>query len=412
MTKPAALPQKYYLQPFKQQNMNKTIAHLDLDSFFVSVERLHNRHLNGKPVLIGGSNSRGVVAAASYEARQFGVHSAMPMRLARELCPEAVIIKGDSDSYSRHSRLITDIIREKAPLFEKASIDEFYLDLSGMDRFFGTWKWAVELRDTIIKESGLPISMGLSTTKTVAKIATGEAKPNGQLRIDSGKEKPFMAPLSIRKIPMVGEKTFRNLRYMGFKQIRTIQEMPIEAMMQLMGKHGQIIWKKANALDNTPVVPYREAKSISTERTFYRDTADIPRLKAILAGMVEKLGYQLRKQQKLAGTIVVKVRYANFDTHTLQVRVPHTSSDEVIGKKVMELFGRVYDRRMLLRLIGVKLGNLITGHYQINLFEDTEEQIALYQALDRIRKRYGIKSVRRAVAMRQDLYDFSPFGKK
>lgn len=390
--------------------MNKSIAHLDLDSFFVSVERLHNKKLFNKPVLIGGSGNRGVVAAASYEARKFGVHSAMPMRLARELCPEAVLVKGDHDSYSRHSAIVTDIIREKAPLFEKASVDEFYLDLTGMDRFFGTYKWATELRNTIVSESKLPISMGLSNSKSVAKIATGEAKPNGQIKIDFGEEKPFMAPLSIRKIPMIGEKTYKNLRYMGFKQIMTIQEMPLEAMEQLMGKNGKAIWKKANALDNSPIVPYYEAKSISTEQTFYHDTADMPRLKALLVGMVEKLGYLLRKKQKLVGTIVVKIRYSNFDTHTLQSRVTHSSSDHVILEKVQELFDKVYDRRMLLRLIGVKLTNLITGYYQIDIFKDSVEQIALYQSLDHIKKRYGVKSVRKAIAMRQSLHDFSPFG--
>jgi len=392
--------------------MNKTIAHLDLDSFFVSVERIHNKHLIGKPVLVGGSSSRGVVSAASYEARQFGVHSAMPMRLARELCPEAILVKGDHDSYSTHSRLITDIIRDRAPLFEKASIDEFYLDLTGMDRFFGTYKWVSELRDTIIKESKLPISMGMSSTKTVAKIATGEAKPNGQIKIDYGFEKNFMAPLSIRKIPMVGEKTFMNMRNMGFKQIKTIQEMPMEAMQQLMGQNGKLIWKKANALDNSPIIPYFEQKSISTQQTFYHDTADMTRLYAVLVGMVEKLGYQLRKKQKLTGTVVVKVRYSNFDTHTLQARISHTSSDHIIGEKVKELFNKVYERRMLLRLIGIKLTNLISGHYQINLFDDTVEQISLYQALDNIKNRYGVKSVRKAIAMQQNLYDFSPFGKK
>jgi DNA polymerase-4 len=392
--------------------MNKSIAHLDLDSFFVSVERLHNKKLIDKPVLIGGSGNRGVVSAASYEARKYGVHSAMPMRLARELCPEAILVKGDHDSYSRHSAIVTDIIRERAPLFEKASVDEFYLDLTGMDRFFGTYKWASELRDTIIRESKLPISMGLSTTKSVAKIATGEAKPNGQIKIDFGAEKPFLAPLSIRKIPMIGEKTYKNLRYMGFKQIITIQEMPLEAMEQLMGKNGIAIWKKANALDNSPIVPYHEEKSISTEQTFYHDTADMPRLNALLVGMVEKLGYLLRKKQKLTGTIVVKIRYSNFDTHTLQSRVSYTSSDDVILEKVKELFDKLYERRMLLRLIGVKLTNLITGHYQIDLFSDRLEQIALYQALDHIKKRYGVKSVRKAISMRQSLHEFSPFGKK
>jgi DNA polymerase-4 len=390
--------------------MNKSIAHLDLDSFFVSVERLHNKKLLNKPVLIGGSGNRGVVAAASYEARRYGVHSAMPMRLARELCPEAILVKGDHDSYSRHSAIVTDIIREKAPLFEKASVDEFYLDLTGMDRFFGTYKWVSELRNTIVRESKLPISMGLSSTKSVAKIATGEAKPNGQIKIDFGEEKPFMAPLSIRKIPMIGEKTYKNLRYMGFKQILTLQEMPMEAMEQLMGQNGRSIWKKANALDNAPVVPYYEAKSISTEQTFYHDTADMPRLNALLVGMVEKLGYLLRKKQKLTGTIVVKIRYSNFDTHTLQSRVSYTSSDAVILEKIQELFAKLYERRMLLRLIGVKLSNLITGYYQIDIFNDSVEQIALYQALDHIKKRYGVKSVRKAIAMRQSLHEFSPFG--
>ena len=248
--------------------MNKSIAHLDLDTFFVSVERLHNKKLIDKPVLIGGSGNRGVVSAASYEARKYGVHSAMPMRLARELCPEAILVKGDHDSYSRHSAIVTDIIRERAPLFEKASVDEFYLDLTGMDRFFGTYKWATELRDTIIKESKLPISMGLSSTKSVAKIATGEAKPNGQINIDFGAEKPFLAPLSIRKIPMIGEKTYKNLRYMGFKQIVTIQEMPLEAMEQLMGQNGKAIWKKPMRSIMLPSFPIGKKNRSQRSRLF------------------------------------------------------------------------------------------------------------------------------------------------
>ena len=177
------------------------IVHIDLDTFFVSCERLLDNRLVGKPVLIGGTSDRGVVASCSYEARYFGVHSAMPMKLARQLCPEAIIIRGNSGIYSRYSDMVTDIIKADVPVYEKTSVDEFYLDLTGMDRYFGCMKYATELRHRIIRETGLPISFGLSINKTVSKIATGEAKPNNQLQIETGTEKPFMAPLSIRKIP-------------------------------------------------------------------------------------------------------------------------------------------------------------------------------------------------------------------
>src|SRR5210317_1256504 len=182
---------------------NRSIVHMDLDTFFVSCERLLDSRLNGKPVLIGGTSDRGVVASCSYEARRFGIHSAMPMRMAKQLCPEAVILRGNSGIYSKYSTMVTDIIKENVPLYEKSSIDEFYIDLSGMDKFFGSYKLASELRNKVIKETGLPISFGLSINKTVAKIATGEAKPNNKIRISKGTEKPFLAPLSIRKIPMV-----------------------------------------------------------------------------------------------------------------------------------------------------------------------------------------------------------------
>jgi DNA polymerase-4 len=195
--------------------MERTVVHMDLDSFFVSVSRLQNSALIGKPVLVGGSSDRGVVASCSYEARQFGIHSAMPMKLARRLCPEALIIRGDYESYSNYSSIITEMIGEQVPVYEKSSIDEFYLDLSGMDKFFGCYKWATELRQKIQKETGLPISFGLSVNKTVSKVATGEAKPNGQMQINFGNEKQFLSPLSVSKIPMVGEKTAHLLRSMG-----------------------------------------------------------------------------------------------------------------------------------------------------------------------------------------------------
>src|ERR1700752_39766 len=240
--------------------MNRTVVHMDLDTFFVSVERLNNSSLVGKPVLIGGTSDRGVVASCSYEARQYGVHSAMPMKMARQLCPEAIIKRGDHEQYSKLSHAVTDIIQESVPLYEKTSIDEFYIDMTGMDRFFGCYKAATELRQKISRETGLPISFAMSTNKTVAKVGTGEAKPNGQKEIPFGTEKGFLSPLSIRKIPMVGDKTYQLLRNMGVEKIKTVQEMPMELMEQVLGQNGIVIWKKANGIDNSPVEQYSERK--------------------------------------------------------------------------------------------------------------------------------------------------------
>lgn len=376
-----------------------SVAHIDLDTFFVSCERLLDSRLVGKPVLIGGTSDRGVVASCSYEARHFGVHSAMPMKLAKQLCPEAIIIRGNSGIYSKYSDMVTDIIRESVPIYEKTSVDEFYLDLTGMDRYFGCMKYATELRQRIIRETGLPISFGLSINKTVSKIATGEAKPNNQLQIDTGQEKPFMAPLSIRKIPMVGEKTSQTLFHLGVKRIGTIQQMPLDLMESVLGQNGTIIWKKANALDNSPVIPYNERKSISTERTFDRDTIDVDKLKTLLVAMTENLAFQLRRGQKLTSCITVKIRYSDFQTYTLQSRIAYTSADHVLLPKAKELFDKLYNRRMLVRLLGVRMSGLVSGNYQMNLFTDNEETIKLYQAMDKIRDKYGDRAVMRLEGM-------------
>lgn len=383
------------------QATNRTIVHLDLDTFFVSVERLVNSSLIGKPVIIGGMSDRGVVAGCSYEARQFGVHSAMPMRMARQLCGDAIVIRGDSEQYSKYSKMVSEIIAEDAPVYEKASIDEHYLDITGMDRFFGSLKWTHELRKRIIKETGLPISFGLSTNKTVSKIATTEAKPNGELCIPAKQVKPFLFPLSIRKIPMVGKQSYRLLRSMGVSTIRTLSMIPPEMITQVMGKNGLVVWKKANGIDPTPVVPYSEQKSISTERTFDKDTTDVVKLKGILISMVEKIAFELRKKQKLTGCLTVKIRYSNFDTHTLQKHLSYTSLDHILLETTLELFERLYTRRMLIRLIGVRFSHLVGGSQQLNLFEDTPEQTSLYQAMDIIRLRYGKKAVRRAVGVKE-----------
>ncbi len=379
--------------------MSKTILHIDLDTFYVSVERRNNRELQNKPLLVGGTGDRGVVAACSYETRGYGVHSGMPMKMARELCPEAFVIRGNAGEYSKHSDMVTEIIKEHVPVFEKSSIDEFYADLSGMDRFFGCYQYASEMRKKIIRETGLPISFGLSVNKVVSKVATNEAKPNNQLKIDEGLEKPFLAPLSIKKIPMVGDKTYQTLRNLGLRQVRTVQEMPMEVMQRVLGANGGVIWKRANGIDNTPVIPFCERKSISTERTFDRDTIDVNMLQGILIAMTENLAYQLRRGEKLTACISVKIRYSDFNTYSKQLRIPYTSADHILIPKILDLFKNLYNRRLLVRLIGIRFSHLVTGNYQINLFDDTEEILSLYNAMDTIRKRYGDKSVLRASGM-------------
>ena len=387
----------------------RTIVHMDLDSFFVSVSCLMHPQLQNKPVLIGGTGDRGVVASCSYEARRFGVHSAMPMKLARRLCPDAIILRGDYEQYSKYSDMVTDIIREDVPLYEKSSIDEFYIDLSGTDKFFGSYKLATELRQRIMKETGLPISFGLSKNKTVSKVATGEAKPNGQMKIDFGLEKNFLAPLSVSKIPGAGEKTSALLLQMGVEKILTLQQMPPELLEKVLGENGIALWKKANGIDNTPVEPYSERKSISSEETFSTDTIDVAYLKTVLLSMTEKLAFQLRNEGKLTGCLAVKIRYSNFDTHTMQLRVPYTAADHHLIPRVKELFDKLFQRRMLVRLIGVRFSHLVAGRYQINLFDDTEQMINLYQAMDRMRRRFGSGAVQRAAGQGFKMRSFNPF---
>ncbi|HXB11610.1 MAG TPA: DNA polymerase IV [Bacteroidia bacterium] len=390
-------------------SVKRQIVHIDLDTFFVSVERLKNSALKGKPVLVGGSSNRGVVASCSYEARTFGIHSAMPMRMARQLCPDAIVVSGDHEQYSHYSNIITDIIKENVPVYEKSSVDEFYIDLTGMDTFFGCYKVATELRQRIIRETGLPISFALSGNKTVSKIGTGEAKPNGQKEIPGGEEKNFLAPLSVKKIPMVGDKTYHLLRNMGVEKVKTVQEMPIQLMEQVLGENGKVIWKKANGIDNSPVEQYSERKSISTECTFDKDTIDVSYLKSVLISMTEKLTFQLRSEEKLTACVTIKIRYSDFNTYTIQCHVPYTAVDHVLIEKAKELFDKLYQKRMLIRLIGIRFSHLVHGSYQIGLFDTTVEQLQLYQAMDKLRKRFGRDAVQRAGGLGIRLRDFNPF---
>jgi len=374
----------------------RAVLHLDLDSFFASVECVKNNDLKGKPLIIGGISSRGVVASCSYEARKFGVHSAMPMKMALRLCPQAIVLRGDMDSYSEYSQLVTEVISDQAPHYEKASIDEFYLDVSGMDRYFGCYKWSGELRDKIIKETGLPISFGLSVNKLVSKVGTGEAKPNGTKEIPAGTEKAFLAPLSTAKIPGVGTETYKKLSFMGVRTIKVLSEIPVKLLEREFGKWGKQLWEKANAIDYTPVIPYHEQKSVSKERTFHEDTLDLQYIRSLLMDMTDKLAFELRNSRKLTACVTVKIRYADFNTFTRQRKITYTAQDNTLVKHVLSLFDQLYQRRQLIRLVGVKFSDLVHGSYQIDLFEDTLEQLSLLTQLDRIRHRFGADAISRA----------------
>lgn len=382
---------------------DKHIIHMDQDAFFVSVEVRKNSDLIGKPVIIGGSSDRGVVASCSYEARKFGVHSAMPARMAKQLCPHAIFLKGNMDEYSKASHEITDILKERVPLIEKASIDEHYIDMTGMDRFHGCMKYAHELRATVIKETGLPISFGLSVNKTVSKMATNECKPNGELNIIKPEVVPFLNPLSIRKIPGLGEKTFVKLSDMGIKKIVTLSQVSPDHMQALLGKNGLSLLQKSKGIDYSPVIPYSEAKSIGTQSTFKSDSIDIIMIGNLLTAMVMDIAFQLREQKKLCACITLTIRYSDFEDVTKQVSIPYTALDSVLIAKAKDLFRQLFQKRKLIRLVGVRLSNLVTGFEQIDLYAQSQEQISLYQAMDKIRHRFGSKAISIASTLKLDL---------
>ncbi|MBK7882613.1 MAG: DNA polymerase IV [Chitinophagaceae bacterium] len=376
----------------KQQRI---IAHFDLDSFFVSVEILRDPSLKGKPVIVGGKQ-RGVVAPCSYDARKFGIHSAMPSTKAVKLCPHAIFLKGTRGEYSKYSRWVTQIIADKVPLFEKASIDEFYLDLTGMDKFFDPLQYTIDLRKKIIDETGLPISFGLSSNKMMAKIATNEAKPNGYLQIPYGKEKEFLAPLPVDKIPGVGEHTHEVLKAMGITLIKHISETPVTELEEKLGKWGIDLRDKSQGIHHGEVTQYHEAKSISSENTFDENKTDIPFLMSELVRLSEKIAFELRQEGKVAGCISVKIRYPNFDTTSRQTTIPYTAADDEIIPVAKEMFNKLYKKGEPVRLLGVRLSELTNEAVQTNLFNDVKRKTDLYKAIDEVKNKYGKYSVKRA----------------
>ena len=373
----------------------RIIAHFDLDSFFASVEVLNNPELKGKPVIVGGKE-RGVVAACNYEARKFGIHSAMPSKKALQLCPQGIFLKGNYSEYSRYSRWVTNIIASRAPLFEKASVDEFYLDLTGMDKFFNPLQWTIELRQQIIAETGLPISFGLASNKMMAKMATNKAKPNGFLQIPHGKEKEFLAPLSVGEIPGVGGQTEEVLKSMGLFTINDIYKAGAEMLEERLGKHGPDLWAKSQGIHNREVSPYHEAKSISSETTYMDNATDQTFIKAELVRLTEKICYELRQDEKVAGCVAVKIRYPDFETTSRQTTIPYTSADDEIIPVVKGLFQKLYKKGIPVRLLGVRLSELTNDAVQTNLFTNTEKKNDLYKAIDDVKNRFGKISVKRA----------------
>lgn len=376
-------------------SQQRIIAHFDLDSFFVSVEILNDPSLKGKPVIVGGRD-RGVVAACSYEARKFGIHSAMPSHKARQLCPDAIFVKGIRGEYSRYSRWVTQIIAAKAPLFEKASIDEFYIDLTGMEKFFKPLQWTIDLRNEIMKETGLPISFGLSSSKMMAKIATNQAKPNGFLQVPFGKEKDFLAPLNVSEIPGVGKHAQEILTYMGVKTIKQLNETPIELLEEKLGKWGTELKLKSAGIHLSEVSSYHESKSISTENTFNEPVSNLAFINSELVKFTEKICFELRKEEKVAGCVAVKIRYPDFETTSKQTTIDYTSADDDIIPIVKALFKKLHKKGEPIRLLGVRLSELTGNAIQTSLFSNTEKKTELYKSIDEVKNRFGINLLKRA----------------
>lgn len=372
------------------------IAHFDLDAFFVSVELLKKPELKGKPLIVGGDGQRGIVAACSYEARKYGIQSAMPAMRAKQLCPNAIFLKGSHADYSHYSRMVTQIIADSVPQFEKASIDEFYCDMTGMDKFFGVSQYTKELREKVIRETGLPISYGLSSSKLVSKMATNEAKPNGFLEIPAGKETAFLWPMTVDKIPMVGKQTEQQLKELGIRTIKQLAETPILQLEQQFGKWGKRLWEKANGIDDNPVESYSEQKSLSHENTFHEDSNDLPFLHTALLKLTEETAYDLRQEERLTGCVTVKLRYADFTTVSKQEVINYTALDDVLFAKVKDLFAKLYKKGEKIRLLGVRFSHLIPMTIQMNLFDNAEEKLELYKAVDQLKTQFGAAIITKA----------------
>lgn len=386
--------------PIEDENP-RSILHVDMDSFFVSVERLLDPSLVGKPVVVGGDpTGRGVVSSASYEARRFGVHSAMPMARALRLCPHAVVVRGSHGRYGEYSDRVREIFERFSPLVEMASLDEAYIDLTGTERLWGpAWKAAESLRGTVIRETGLPCSMGLGTNKLIAKVASALCKPLGFLRVPPGSESGFLAPLPLRDLPGIGPKTGERLASFGLKRIGDVQALGAAQLEGLFGDAGTGLWERAMGRHDGEVETGREAKSMGREHTFTEDVGDAAALHSMISHLSELVAASLREDKLQARTITLKFRYADFETHTASKTVSDPLDDEgAIAEVARALLQKGWNSRMPLRLIGVTASNLVARGWQLDLFDGDriEKQIRIHGAVDAIRERHGFQSIERA----------------
>jgi len=375
-----------------------TIMHIDLDAFFVSVEQASNPELRGKPVVVGGKpGSRGVVATASYEARAFGLHSAMPLVTAVRLCPQAIFIEGNYHHYAEVSKKFMAILADFSPFLEPMGLDEAYMDVTGFESLYGSiHQMAMKIKQRVKDELGIIASIGIASCKVVAKVASDESKPDGLIEVPQGGEAAFLAPLAIRKLPGVGKKTEQVLIGLGIRTIGQLARMPPTALKSRFGVFGDMLYRHANGLDNSPVTPPGEAKSISRETTFEEDTHDNVFLSATMRYLSEKVGADLRSYGKQAKCVSIKVRYSDFTTITRQRTLSQlTDIDQAIFETGNDLLQKAIEtERQAIRLIGIGVSNLSEPGRQLMLMNDTEQRLEkLNRAVDRIRDKYGFTSI-------------------
>lgn len=387
--------------------MLRQILHLDMDAFFVSVEVLENPSLKGKPVIVGADpDGRGVVAAASYEARRFGIHSAQPIRTAKKLCPHAVFLRGHYDKYRIYSQEVYTILGTFSPVVEMVSIDEAYLDLTGCERLHGSaFRAADQLMRAVKEETGLNCSVGLSTSHLVSKIASDQAKPHGLLYLLPGYEAKFLAPLPVRRMPGIGKVTEPELRSLGIATIGDLQVFGLERLSRRFGKYGEWLYRKSLGQDIEAYAHDDEPKSISHETTFDADTSDLEGLERTLSYLSQLVARRLRDHGFFARTVGLKLRDADFRTLTRDVTLDEpTRLDFVIFENVLRLFGKSWTRGSKVRLVGVRASNLERTAFQRNLLEapKREKLDRALEAADKVRERYGFDAVRLARSLEPD----------
>ena len=376
----------------------RTILHLDLDAFFVSVERILDASLKGKPVIVGAKpeDGRGVVAACSYEAREYGLHSAMPVKQAYHLCPDGIYLHGHHEEYSRFSKAVKHILEKYAPQIEQASIDEFYMDFTGTQHIYGSmFAFAKKLQREIEEKLSLPCSIGIGSNKTIAKICSDYAKPEGITYVLSGMEKEFLVPLPVEVIPGVGKVMKKALHEKGFYKIKDITKVPGNYFGMAFGKYGISLWHKANGEGQEYLNPPQKRKSISKEKTYGKDVVSKEEIETTLFNLTGKVCQMLRDKNRQASTVGIKLRYSDFVTVTRAKTIKFTNDDKVIFDTAVRLFRKAYTRRISIRLIGIYLTKFNEFYEQQVLFEDIEiKRKKLFKAIDQIRRKYNYSIIK------------------